>query len=69
MRCIVCSTAISGWLLGSMGCGTSAIAIDSVGEPDAPTPIKVADAEAYKPTPLPDRVILSRTGDPRGRKP
>ncbi|WP_373651190.1 fibronectin type III domain-containing protein [Schlesneria sp. DSM 10557] len=64
MRCIVCSLAISGWLLSSMGCGTSAIAIDSVGEPDAPTPIKVADAEAYKPTPLPDRVILSWTGDP-----
>ncbi|HEY0982352.1 fibronectin type III domain-containing protein [Schlesneria sp.] len=64
MRCIVCGLAISGWLLSSMGCGTSAIAVGSVGEPEAQTPIKVADAEAYKPTPLPDRVILSWTGDP-----
>ena len=64
MRCFVFSLAMSGWLLSTVGCGSSTLAVDSASESDARAPIKVADAEAYKPTPLPDRIILTWTGDP-----
>ena len=64
MRCFVFSLTMTGWLLSTVGCGSSTLAVDSANESDARAPIKVADAEAYKPTPLPDRIILTWTGDP-----
>ena len=49
------------------GCNTSASVNNELfaqAETDTPKPIKVAEAEAYRPTPLADRIILTWTGDP-----
>ena len=51
-------------LISLIGCDSSSQAIDITVDSDRYPPIKVAAAEAYKPTRLPDRIILTWTGDP-----
>jgi hypothetical protein len=46
------------------GCGHYSIVVANTDEPEIQKPLKVPDAEAYRPTPLPDRIILTWTGDP-----
>ncbi len=61
---ILLNVAFFALMIFSAGCNSSSHAIDVVEGPDGRQPVKVADAEAYKPTLLPDRIILTWTGDP-----
>ena len=64
MKNIVLSVALFASLLTLAGCNSATHAIDVPGDSGSRPPMKVSDADAYKPTPLPDRVILTWTGDP-----
>ena len=61
---ILLNVAFFALMIFSAGCNSSSHAVDVVEGPDGRQPVKVADAEAYKPTLLPDRIILTWTGDP-----
>ncbi|MBI1345929.1 metallophosphoesterase [bacterium] len=47
-----------------LGCLLVTTTVRPAGAHDDHPPRKVANAEAYRPTPLPDRIILTWTGDP-----
>ena len=52
------------FMMLSVGCGAAIHAVDSTDPSGTPHPIKVQDAKAYAPSPLPDRLILTWAGDP-----
>ena len=52
------------FMMLSVGCGAAIHAVDSTDPYGTPPPVKVQDAKAYAPSPLPDRLILTWTGDP-----
>ena len=64
MKLVIVSIALVGFPFFLVGCNTSIHAIDGPGTAEVSSPIKVANDAAHKPTPLPDRVILTWTGDP-----
>ena len=64
LKYLVFITALSLLLISTVGCDSSSQAIDVFDGSDGRQPVKVADAEAYKPSSLPDRIILTWTGDP-----
>lgn len=64
MKNIVLSVALFASLMTLVGCNSATHAIDVPSDAGTRPPVKVSDADAYKPTPLADRVILTWTGDP-----
>ena len=65
LKTVLLSCAAAGVMLALIGCNSSTRHAELVAsESDLTKPIKVSDAAAYKPSPLPDRIILTWTGDP-----